>query len=443
MKKLTVGAKAVAVACSLMMMTGCGDIVIKVQKKPKNVDLSAVQNAESLNLANSADFLKHMDNLKVIAADMLIKELANRDYRTEVRTAIRNYRKFLISRAAGEVKIDDSFYYDQANQCRKTGLNFNMDEANNFLGIILKTAVLAKLSEVSANKLNPAISKEIAAVGQLILMELGIKVEGNVDVEDVDGLTKTTGSVTIALSEISGEAIDDQTKAEDKAELITLSFTRALGANYVGTFDATIDVGHITDASTDPVTTETLEAKMAIERKNVDEKFVHTLNFNLGVKGGATNYARKMIFEQVDGQKYQVKLTDVLNPGTEDEEQFATIVDVKEGTQCKVAAGGSPDGSDDKGDEGGFVDAKDSGTDGTDGTTDGSTDGSTPPPAADGTDGSVDAKDGSVDGKDTTDGKDGGGKDGDDDPTPGKDGDGNDPGQNPGQSPHQSPHQSK
>ena len=111
------------------------------------------------------------------------------------------------------------------------------------------------------------------------------------------------------------------------------SDTRALGANYVGTFDATIDVGHITDASTDPVKTETLEAKMAVERKNVDSKFVHTLTFNLGVKDGATNYARKMIFEQVDGQKTQVKVTDILNPGTENEEQFASIVDVKAGTQ--------------------------------------------------------------------------------------------------------------
>jgi hypothetical protein len=413
----------------MLMMTGCGDVVIKVSKKPKNVDLSAVENFSALNLQNSQDFLKHLDNLKVVAADLLIKELASRDYRSEVRNAIRGYRKFLIERASGSVKVDDSFYAS-ADQCRASGLSFNMDEANDFLGIILKTAVLAKISEVSAPKLNPGISKELAAIGQIVLMELGLKIEGNVDVADVDGVTTTTGSFTLALADLQDEQIDQATKDADKVEVLTMSFTRALGANYVGTFAAAIDIAHAkADASV-----ETLEAKIDVERKAQDDKFVHSLLFNLGVKGATPNYSRKLTFEQVDGEKQKLKVTDTLSPGLAGEKSVVTLLDTKALTQCKLDANTGGDGGTDKGDEGGFIPGTDGTTDGTG--TDGSVDGSTPP--SDGTDGSVPPSDG---GSGSDDGK---GTDDDDEPTKGGDdgkGGPNTPGQNPHQSPNQSPGQ--
>ena len=342
--------KAVAVACSTLMLTSCGDIVVKVEKKPKNVDLSQIENFSALNLQNSEDFLKHVDNLKVVAVDLLIKELARRDYRSEVRSAIRNYRTFLIERSTKEVKVDDSFYYG-ADSCRKTGLSFNMDEANNFLGIILKTAVLAKMSEVNAAKINPGLSKEIAAIGQLILMELGLKIEGDVNVDDADGKTKTTGTFALSLNEIAGEEIDEATKKRDAVEVLTMTFTRDLGADYVGSFNALIEIAHTAqDASV-----ETLQAKMDIERKAVEERFVHTLAFKLGVKDGAVNYARSMEFEQVKGKERQVKISDTLSPNTAEAKTFVTVLDIDAGTQCKVALDNTDDATGGKGDEGGFI----------------------------------------------------------------------------------------
>lgn len=331
MKLSRFAAKIVAVACSTFMLTGCGDVVIKVQKKPKNVDLSQIENFSALNLQNSEDFLKHMDNLKVVAVDLLIKELARRDYRSEVRSAIRNYRTFLIERSTKEVKVDDSFYFG-ADECRNTGLSFNMDEANNFLGIILKTAVLAKISEVNAAKINPALSKEVAAIGQLILMELGLKIEGDVNVEEGENSTKTVGNFALSLNEIAGEEIDEATKTRDALEVLSMTFTRELGDDYVGTFNANIEIAHkATDA-----TIETLQAKMDIERKAVEEKFVHTLAFQLGVKDGAVNYARSMTFEQDADKKHQIKVSDTLSPNTAEAKTFVTMLDIQAGTQCKV-----------------------------------------------------------------------------------------------------------
>jgi len=297
-----------AASLSLSILSGCGDVVIRVQKKPKNVDLKAVENFSALNLSSADDFLKQVDSLKAMGIDLLMKELAKKDYRSEVRSAIRNYRTYLIERASGPVKVDDSFYYS-ADDCRKTGLSLNMEQANGFLGLILKTAVLAKLSEVSAGKLNPALkgmSKEISALSQAIMLELGIKVKGDVNVDDSGDVTKTTGTVSIQLTEYSDEKIDEATKKRDANETLSLSFTRALGANYVGTFDASIEVSHENAAGA----LETLQAKLAVDRKAVENQFVHSINLALGVKDKAPSYSRKMTFEQIKDAKSQLKITD-------------------------------------------------------------------------------------------------------------------------------------
>lgn len=323
-------------ALTLSSLAGCGDLVVKVQKKPKDVELKSMDDGDAAaNLNGAEDFLKHLDDLKVVAADMLIKQMAKKDYRGEFRAAVRKYRAFLIERASQPIGGDA--FYASADECRKTGLSLNVDQANDFLGMILKTAVLAKIGEVSAQKLNPGLSKELAAVSQLIMFELGVKIDGEAAAEEIEGKTVTKGKVTVSLNAIEGELIDGQAiseemKARDVAEVLTLEFTRSLGEDYVGTFDAQISLGFA-----DGDKTSTATGKLAIERKKIDSRFVHTAIISLG-KGGekASTYARAMTFEQVDGKKHQVKITDVLNYGSDTEQSFATIIDVQKGTQCKL-----------------------------------------------------------------------------------------------------------
>ena len=175
MKKILV-AKLTTLVC-VTSLSGCGDLVVKVQKKPKDVNLSTMSETGngSANLNGAENFLKPLDDLKVVAADLLIKQMAKKDYRGEFRSAVRNYRTFLIEKSAQPITGGEEFY-TSSEDCRKTGLSLNMDKANDFLGMILKTSVLAKISEVSANNLNPGLSKEIAAVSQLIMLELGVKI---------------------------------------------------------------------------------------------------------------------------------------------------------------------------------------------------------------------------------------------------------------------------
>lgn len=335
--------RAVAAGLSLSMLSGCGNLIVKVQKKPKDVDLKGVENLSALNLSSADDFLKQVDSLKAIGVDLLLKELAKKDYRAEVRAAIRKYRSFLIERAQGPVQIDDSFYFS-GESCRKTGLSLNMEQANGFLGLILKTAVLAKLSEVSAGKLNPALgaaSKELAAISQVIMMELGLKIKGDVAVDDSGEVTKTTGTFSIQLTDYAGEKIDEATKKADATQVLSMTFTRALGANYIGSFDATIEVTH--EVSNGVV--ETLQAKLGVERKSVNDNFVHGVKLALGVKDKAPKYVRGMSFEQLKENNKQIKIADTLKTATGTDVTYVTILDVEKGTQCKSQGAAGDKGS--------------------------------------------------------------------------------------------------
>jgi len=334
MKKIWT-AQIVALACATSL-TGCGDLVVKVQKKPKDVQLKSMNDGDgSANLNGAEDFLKHLDGLKVVAADMLIKQMAKKDYRGEFRAAVRNYRTFLIERASKPITGGEAFY-TSADECRKTGLSLNMDKANDFLGMILKTAVLAKIGEVSAKNLNPGLSKELAAVSQLIMLELGVKIEGDASVDKSESATTSKGKVKISLNAIDGELVDgeavsEEMKARDAAEVLTLEFSRDLGEDYVGSFNAKISLSHLVGTAT-----ETVVGTLDINRKKIDSRFVHTAIIGVGKDGEKSAYARAMTFEQVDGKKHQVKITDSLNYGSEAEQSCASIVDVEKGTQYKM-----------------------------------------------------------------------------------------------------------
>jgi hypothetical protein len=170
--RMAAGLITVALASNVV---ACGDIVLKVDKKGNSANTAS---AGQVSLVASEDFLKHLDNLKVIASDMLIKELASKDYVGSFRKSFRKYRQFIIERGENYQLRGDGFYTG-SSECRDLGLSVNMNEMDETLGMLLKTAVLAKVSEVSAAKLNPSISKELSAISQLILRELGLEVAGN------------------------------------------------------------------------------------------------------------------------------------------------------------------------------------------------------------------------------------------------------------------------
>ena len=339
-----------------MVFAGCGNLVVKVQKKPKDVNLASLENFSSLNLTSAEDFLKQLDSLKVIGIDLIIKEIASKNYRQEVRSAIRTYRKHLIEKgtsvgAEGPYGGSENAFYYSKDECRKIGLSFNLDQAHGALGLILKTGVLAKISEVAAGKLNPGFqgaSKQLAAVAQLVLMELGIKVSGDVDVKEENGQSVTSGSFTLQLTEIKGENLDEKTKQEDATQILGIGFKRALGANTEEAFDAAIQVVNKNATGT----LETLAADFKIRRVAANSLFVHEAQFNVGVKGKSSSYMRKMKFEQLPDDKKQLKITDTFQTAGAKAETYITTLNIEKGNQCKFqvgsAGGGGKGGAGDK-----------------------------------------------------------------------------------------------
>ena len=333
--RLSAGLITIALAASA---TGCGDIVLKVEKKGNSASVASADAAKT-TLTSSEDFLKHLDNLKVVASDMLVKELASKDYVGNFRKSFRKYRQFIIERGEGYQLRADSFYTGDAN-CRDTGLKLNMNDMDDALGMIAKSAVLAKISEASASKLNPRISKEMAAISQLILRELGLEVVGQSQVDKSDDATITSSQVVMRLKEIpdekvDGEAISADLKARDAAETLTMNFTRSLSPGSVGHFDARITAKQLVNVATGE--TKDVLGTMTVDRFKEDNKFVHTVFMTVAKVGQTAHFSRMLTFRQDDSAKAAIQVVDTLNSGLSGQVSYATVIDLEKGSQCKVS----------------------------------------------------------------------------------------------------------
>ena len=319
--------KLIMLLASLSMATACGTVVVKVEKKSKSAKLASATSNAKASLSGTAEFLDHLDSLKVIAIDLLMEELSDGSFRKNIRNSIRQYRSFLIERSAKDYKLSDPFY-SSADQCRSAPSALNLDEANDFLGMILKTAVLAKIGEVNAPKINPGLSKEIGAIAQIILMELGIKVEGVVSADDQDGNLNTSGQFALSLAPIDNEGISAEEKLRDQVEVLTISFNRNHNSNYEGDFSATIGLAHSVNGEV-----KQIEANMKLSRTGSADAYSHSIEFSLGNNGEDPRYQRVLTAVPSD-EKNKLDVTDMMSTNG-DSVQFKSIIDLDAKTQCK------------------------------------------------------------------------------------------------------------
>lgn len=319
--------------------TSCGKLTVQVKKDSKNSTLQSSANAkaasanDNFSLANPADFLKHIDDLRSTAAEIIVKKLASEDYVGKFRSGVRNYRKFLIAHARKQVTLGDNFYTDASKECRDGGLNLNIDRDNEVLGLILETAIIAKIGEVNVGKLNAGLSKDMQALSQFITMELGVDIQGVSSVDKDGDFDVTKGQVTMKLKPIAGESIDDDTKAADEKEVLTLNFERRLGANTVGTFHANLSLVDMDNS--------VVQAEFDISRTKVSDHYDHVATVTMGLKDQAPNYSRQITVSDIPGESKKFNFTDVLNIGSKNEASYKTIVDAEKGTQCKIKADAS------------------------------------------------------------------------------------------------------
>ena len=304
-------------------------INVKVKKDAKNSGLNSASSS-SANLDGAQDFLKQLDGLRTTAADLIVKQMAQHDYVGAFRGSVRKYRSFMIENAGKPIVITDSFYTDPSKDCRSSGLSLNADDHNEMLGMIMKTVVLAKLSETDVGKLNAGLAKEMQAVVQFITMELGVDIVGTSEVTDIDGVKTTKGNVKIKLKPIEGEKIDDATKRRDEVEVLSLNFERALGSDMIGTFAATIDLAY--EQAGLPSEAAGI---ITVSRVKEGENHIHDVQMSMGVKGENPSYTRQIIVKDIVSDSMKYDFTDVLNAGTDKESRFDSVIDLKAGTQCK------------------------------------------------------------------------------------------------------------
>jgi hypothetical protein len=317
----------------LLLDSACGKIVVQVKKEAKNSQLesatqSNAQTGTSTALSDTDDFLKQLDGLKTTAADLIVKQLASQDYVGKFRLSVRKYRKFIVDKAAKDVVISDSFYSDASQNCREKPLSYNIDKDNEVLGLILQTAILAKISETNVGKINADLPKEMQALLQFITKEFGIDIQGSSQADKKDGLDVVTSDVTLKLLPIAGETIDDATKAEDANSTLKIKFERKLGDERTGTFHADIAVENKDQSPA--------LATIDVSRAKTNGLFIHNATMTIGVKDQTPSYSRSLSVTDIAGEKNKYRFTDVMNAGKSNEETHTTIIDLDKRSQCKL-----------------------------------------------------------------------------------------------------------
>jgi hypothetical protein len=321
-------AGVIATIITASFVASCA-IKVDVKKDAKNSALKTGPQS-SLNATDTKDFLKQLDGLRSTAADLLIKELSSGDFVGSFRNAVRKYRTFIIDKSAKSVVSSDSFYTDTAKQCRSSGLSLNADDNNEMLGMILRTAVLAKISETDVAKINAGLAKELQAVTQFITMELGVDIQGTSEASEENGVKTTKGNVKIKLKPIDGESIDAQTKKDDEVQILSLSFERSLAADMLGTFVATIDLAHEKSGQPSEAT-----GAITVSRVKDGSQYTHDVQMAMGVKGETPSFTRQIIVKDNPQNSMQYEFVDILNAGSSKESRNPTVIDLKAGTQCK------------------------------------------------------------------------------------------------------------
>jgi len=318
----------IAAIVTASFAAGCA-IKVNVSKDAKNSALRS-SNQSSLNATDTKDFLKQLDGLRSTAADLIVKEMAQQDYVGAFRGAVRKYRTFIIEKAAKPVVSSDSFYADTSKQCRSSGLSLNADDNNEMLGMILKTVVLAKISETDVAKINAGLSKELQAVTQFINMELGVDIQGTSSAKEESGVKTTIGNVKIKLKPIAGESIDEQTKHDDEVQVLNLSFERSLAADMLGTFVANMDLAYEKNGQPSEAS-----GAITVSRIKEGEQHIHDVLMSMGVKGETPSFTREIIVKDNPSDSMKYEFVDVLNAGSSNELRNATVIDLKAGSQCK------------------------------------------------------------------------------------------------------------
>ncbi len=343
MKRNTMLIRTGLIGLMTWQLSACGDLVIKVQKKPRGSGDSALQSADNERndsaIESAEDYLKDMDNLRAVAVDLLLKQLKGEDFRLVLRRSVRNYRSFLI--AQSQKPIDGTLLDMSALKCEDGKLDLNMAEANKFLGVILKSAVLAKLSDTSAAALNGKLATEAAAISQLVLKEIGLKVEGDSEVKKDDDYTVTTGSFKISL--VPFEQDDAETQAKDKSETINLAFSRKAGEKRTGEFKATISVSQLVGENQ----VQTHELRLVAERSLDGALSTHKASMALGKAGETAHYARSTTFTETEPKI--VRIVDTISQNGQETKTTASIVDLKELGKCQAKSDETTDKDKDKG----------------------------------------------------------------------------------------------
>lgn len=316
-----------------LLISGCGNLVIKIQKKPNSSQLHTEESVQvKKNVFElSDDFLADIDSLKNLTIDEFFNTAKGKDFRDAIRAGFREYRSQMIAyiKAPSDPK---HLEFDPQWICANNKLNLNIEDINKYLGPIFKISALASLKQKAAKALNQNLADHIDGITALILGELGIKVLGNTEVDNNGEMIITKAKLDVSLIPFDSDPQEIQEK--DKKENLIIEFVRELKNNDEGTFNGTIIITEKTDNNEQKI--NTYKSDIDITRKIIDKNkilFRHSGIMKLSLNDKET-YTRKIQIDQIDESAQKFKINDIIK--IYGKEESVKTIDVDFVQMCKV-----------------------------------------------------------------------------------------------------------
>lgn len=332
---------------------GCGDVVVKVNKKGKagSSDVAAVpsgsteKNSSEVTIDDVADYLQDVDKLKKDGAQFIIEKL-KAGWRGEIRKSLRQLRSSIIRNAATEHSYKNELF-KKINEIDCSDINkldISILDKDTNLGTLLQGSLLAALDKASAAELHPKLPGQIDEITKMIMFEMGVNVKGQSRVSK-------DGNRTIMESDIIWQVIhetnEDAALEEEDAFGISLGFRRIIEEGKPETFELEVRVAKGLYQGEIAGDVYYMVLNLVKDKTSVGGLKIETSIEN-GIKNGegavtSKVYARKMVFSQEGANKDIFVLQDIARLGMEGEETREARIDFGMLKACKVDKTGKGD----------------------------------------------------------------------------------------------------
>ena len=314
-------------------LSSCFDVVVKLDRKEKNLPQSgdgsaAASQTEVLSVSSFEGYLYHLDGLKNIAPDDLVKRYKD-NLRFVFRREFRNLREVMIGLAERPHNYQDEMLADlSTDDCQplqeQDFSDFVIDE---HLSEILEASFLLNLDKLSSEKISPSLPQELDTIIHIILFEFGMRASGSSEVLVHEDQTEYKASLAWSI---------DPEVQDDPQQTMHDDYTMQLGYRRLYKLGVPLGFGLSIDLVSDKEGRDKYSLVLDNEWSHSSASQRYFSSVMQVSKNGVLQYSRKIELEQSFVLSPVYIFRDTTRYGLDNETKRSAVLDMEKLEKCTM-----------------------------------------------------------------------------------------------------------